>query len=1131
VKLSIPGFGRLEDFIDWCQSLELREFAAEHPGFLSSLASDESVAPWLKRFMALLEETQGSQPRSMESAIRILTSDAPQDRESVMGVLQANRQQVNLTTEYGEVEVVEPEPERETFGRYQIRRKIAEGGFGAVYEAYDPQLDRPVALKLLKLRTEFERDDFEREARLVARLRHPNIIAIHELGILEDQPYFTMDLIEGRTLRDILNKRGTLPTEEAFKIAATISDALAYAHSHGIIHRDMKPENVFVDDEGRVYVGDFGLAKQLEFGSGKAAVSMVAGTPFYMSPEQANGEMLDGRSDVWALGVMLYEMVCGVPPFDGQTTAEVFKKIWFSEPLAPRKWNTGLDGDAQTIITKCIEKNLARRYASAEHSKADIEKYLHGEPIAAKPVSGLQRLLRRLGRNKGALLGTAAAAVAVIAVSVLLWLRAEARDAERAERLRREKEEEQAQKLRREKEELDAKCTLAAQVLGRAREAFESRQYEKALELASRSITINPQDSSAQEFRITCTRKLDEVKRARESLARGAGEADPEKALGLIGSAVAVLDGDWYSRHQYGLALERAGKTKEAVEELRKAAKLAEEHNDAESRVESLCRVAIILYNRQDFEEADAVAGDVEKLAGGKRSPATLTLKAMMAVSKYEADKALQLAEEALDMDKTNTIALFYKAFALSDLKQFEESIETYSRCIWEFDKVRNAAWLVWCYNNRGRARAMKGDREAAISDFTRAIELEPDSPVAYSNRGNVKSEKGEHDSAIVDYNKAIEIDSNYAGAYLNRGHAKLHKGEIDEAMADYSHVLRLKPDYPPAYHHRGVARRANKDLDGAIEDFSRAVKADPNYAEAYLYRGLTYADKKDYASAIPDYTQAIRLDPGNVRACFNRAIARERTKDHLGAMSDYTETVRLDPKHSAAYNNRGTIRFVMNDLRGAIADFTKAIDADPKDPGPRYNRGKAKMELNDYSGAIEDFDVVTRLSPGDFNGFFDRGLAKVKNGDEEGALKDFTEALRLEPNDARTYNNRGNVKAKLKDYDGAIKDYSKAIELDPSHAHAMVNRAYTKRSKGDLDGAVEDARRALDLEPELWRAWLALSLSYSSKKDRMHCMEALRTLLKLDPKLKDWIRKHEDFGWLSNDAEFKRLTAKGESD
>ncbi len=266
--------------------------------------------------------------------------------------------------------------ERILSGRYRLKRLIAKGGMAEVWEAVDDILGRPVAVKVLHphlAADELFRERFRREAIAAARLAHPNVVATFDTGTDDSITFIVMELVEGRTLRETLNESGPMAPRPAVHIAAQVADALNYAHKSGIVHRDVKPANILLCPDGRVKVADFGIAKAVEDTQpgrpgGHDALTgtgSIIGTAAYLSPEQVEGGAVDGRTDVYALGVVLYEMLCGRPPFSGDTDMAVALKHVTTRPLEPRQVRAGIPRALEDVVLRAMNKLPEARYQSA----------------------------------------------------------------------------------------------------------------------------------------------------------------------------------------------------------------------------------------------------------------------------------------------------------------------------------------------------------------------------------------------------------------------------------------------------------------------------------------------------------------------------------------------------------------------------------------------------------------------------------------------------------------------------------------------------------------------------------------------------------------------------------------------
>ncbi len=283
---------------------------------------------------------------------------------------------------------------RSRFGRFELLAEVGAGGFGTVFKARDPKLDRVVALKIphtRRLLDEGHRRRFVQEARHVAKIRHEGIIPVFEAGEAEGIPYLVAEFVEGVTLERQLQSRRP-PVEEAAGLCIQIAEALHHAHEAGIVHRDVKPSNVMLDGDGRPYLMDFGLAKQETGDSTVSVTGAILGTPAYMSPEQAAGEneSVGVRSDVYSLGVVLYQLLTGELPFRGNNNM-LIHQILNDDPRSPRTLNDRIPRDLEMICLKAMSKEPRQRYAAAEEFAEDLRRYVRREPVLARPVGGLRR--------------------------------------------------------------------------------------------------------------------------------------------------------------------------------------------------------------------------------------------------------------------------------------------------------------------------------------------------------------------------------------------------------------------------------------------------------------------------------------------------------------------------------------------------------------------------------------------------------------------------------------------------------------------------------------------------------------------------------------------------------------------
>ena len=284
------------------------------------------------------------------------------------------------------------------FGDFELLKEVGRGGMGVVYKARQLSLDRIVAVKLMLAgarATKAEIRRFKKEGQAATKLDHPNIVPAYQFGEFNDQHYIVMEYVEGRSLAKVIG-RTPLPSDQALRYVKTVAKAIHYAHEANLLHRDLKPHNILIDQNDEPRITDFGLVRQIRVDRNSTLSDIPVGTPSYMPPEQAKGKrrLISPASDVYSLGAILYDCLTGRPPFRADNDVATLLQVISEEPAPPRLLNPKVDRDLETICLKCLEKEPRRRYRSAQALADDLDRFFLRMPIAARPMGGIERMRR-----------------------------------------------------------------------------------------------------------------------------------------------------------------------------------------------------------------------------------------------------------------------------------------------------------------------------------------------------------------------------------------------------------------------------------------------------------------------------------------------------------------------------------------------------------------------------------------------------------------------------------------------------------------------------------------------------------------------------------------------------------------
>ena len=400
----------------------------------------------------------------------------------------------------------------------------------------------------------------------------------------------------------------------------------------------------------------------------------------------------------------------------------------------------------------------------------------------------------------------------------------------------------------------------------------------------------------------------------------------------------------------------------------------------------------------------------------------------------------------------------------------------------------------------RGLAHAQRGQHEAAVSEYTAAIQLAPALADAYLARGEVHRLKGDYGQAVDDLDTALRLQPGNSAALLSRGQVHWLLRQHGRAIHDFSAFLEQHSSSAVGYYFRGKARMENGDLESAVADFAEAARLDPGHPWVFHDRGDAHAALADFDQAILDYTQALRLNPHSAISYLRRAEAYSTQGEFAKAVADFSEVLRLDPLNAAAYLGRGAAYRQLSQWAEANQDFSRALEHDETNPQLFYQRGLLYQQSGDYERAVQDLDAAIGLDPGDAELFFQRGRTHEAHGAHVKAMADLTQALRLNARHKLAYQCRGALHAGRGANNEALSDFSEALRLDADFAEAYASRARVLSNIGLLDDALVDCDAAIDRDPRIVEAYLVRGSALSRKGECARALVDFTQALQLDP-------------------------------
>jgi tetratricopeptide (TPR) repeat protein/serine/threonine protein kinase len=1026
-------------------------------------------------------------------------------------------------------------------GPYKLIELIGEGGMGVVWLAQQQEpVKRVVAVKLIKTGLDSRQviARFEAERQALALMDHANIARVLDAGATPaGRPFFVMELVKGVPITRYCDEHHLTP-KQRLELFVPVCQAVQHAHQKGIIHRDLKPSNVLV----ALYDG-MPVPKVIDFGVAKAAgqsltdktlvtgFGNIVGTLEYMSPEQAEINQLDidTRSDIYSLGVLLYELLTGSPPFTQKelekagmlemlrvireqepskpstklSTAEGLPTLAANRGTEPAKLTRLVRGELDWIVMKALEKDRNRRYETANGFAMDVQRYLADEAVQACPPSVGYKLRKFARRNKAALVTAALILIAITVVAGAIgWIINDRR----------------AQQVMTERE-VDSAVTEASRMQGQSR-------WPEALAWVQRAEgVLAPGGGSA-----ALQRRVQDLRRDLEMVA---------KLEEIRLAAAEVKDGQFDSTGKdraYAQAFREYGMDLYTLDP-KAAAERIQALGIREPVTDALYDWIIDKAHDPKREHLWAVLGLADP------DPWRSAIRGAIWRGDLQGVKQLAAAPEVADLPPASAgflaLAMFDNGAPAKAVNLLRRTQTRYPANFWINHQLAAAL------------RCMKPPQlDEAIGFFRAALALRPQSPGAHLNLGAALQDQGRLDEAIAEYQEAVRLEKDYAEAHLNLGNALWARGRLDEAIAACQEPIRLKKDLPDAHAVLGNALRDKGRVDEAIAEFREAIRLNKAYPYGHYGLGNALRDKGLRDEAIAEFREAIRLKKDYPQAHCNLAITlnamgrrdeaiaefREalatkedfaeahKAHNNLGlalqakgqlddAIAAYREAIRIKKDYALAHNTLAVALHEKGYLDDAIAHYLEAIRLKKDDAGAHRNLGLALRDKGRPDEAIAEYREAIRLNKDYADAHSSLGHALQDKGRLDEAIVEYREAIRLKPDQAYPHNNLGNVLRDKGRLDEAIAEFREAIRLKKDYAHGHNNLGNALLAQGRLDEAIAEFQEAIRANKDYAEAHCALGQAFCSKGQFAQALACLRRGHELGSRNPGW--PHPSAQWV----------------
>ncbi|MEK7486656.1 MAG: protein kinase, partial [Planctomycetota bacterium] len=1023
-----------------------------------------------------------------------------------------------------------------TFGRYEIIEEIARGGMGIVYKARHQNLNQFCALKVLLPGSELSPkllDRFRREAIAMAKLRHPGIVQIFDSGFEGEQLYLAMELIRGKTLQEIIKIRFTqYPLRQKVQILLSVAEALHYAHTQGVIHRDLKPGNIFVDSQHQPKIGDFGLAQDTSFSSEEVSRLTVSGailgTPAYMSPEQARGETknLTPAADIYSLGVCFYEFVTGKVPFSGNFS-QLLESLQNELPPRPNRYVKSLHPDVETMILACLEKDPAKRYQTGEELAQDMKAFLEGSPISRRPPSLLEKTLRQIKRHQREFLITSILFFfAFVYLGYTYFLRLQ----------KYHYHQQLGDTALTENRFLDARVAYEQSLV-----YFSSHEIKKKLSTVEEKKDRKEREERNQKATVLI-QQAEAILQKHKTLSKEEALPLLLKGFNLISEAILLLpeaSALITQRNEmvqilipiacnlknYQLAIYVADQLKEQNDFHQGLLFYIEQAQNEELNFQK----KRISFWRKKFDSDDIQQGDMKNAQYELSRMNHPAIREEMIALLEKAPAYFQSHTRA--EGKTQFLMLLTELLGYSNQTSFAPQILKILESLVEFE---------WSLPPERRAL----DTFELMISLSNALGILAD-PSTEKRFATLRKKMGEESIfwirtkfAYAQIPLEVDLTSTDIHYLLETGSDKIQKSHpSEEIIPIFKRVLELEPENSRAFLELGRVLMSIKKLEGK-EYLQNALLLESENAFYQLEVGRVYYQygEDEEQKAIDCFSRAIELNPELQHAYQRRGRTYSDLNQIEEALTDYNKALALNPQDIYTYVYRGIVAKKGFNLQDAISDFNKALVYFPEDDFIYYQRGTAYDLLGDERSAINDFSACIRLDPqGDYysgSAYSYRGELRLKQGDYGGAIADFTQAMEMEPDANEYYTKRGDAYQAMGYPEEAQKSYEVALSIIqgkikrnyPYHVKFFPRQGYIYLKLNNTEKAKESFDAYAKENPEEPMTYYHYTCFYALIQDETQSLQNLKKAIKIGLEHTSMLKTDADLNNIRNTKEFQKI-------